>query len=153
MERKTKIIFVCHGNICRSPMAEYIFKNMLKERNITDKFDVTSRALSYEEVGNDIYPPVKRILNFYQIPYSNHHAQVLTNHEVEQADFIILMDENNVRWFLNRFGQNNKTKKLLHYSNSNLDVSDPWYSDKFEECYQIIKNGLNNFLNYLLNIK
>ena len=153
MERKTKIIFVCHGNICRSPMAEFIFKCLINELGLLDKFDISSRALSYEEIGNDIYPPIKRVLIKNNIPFSKHKASKLTLDEVNNADEVILMDSYNEMRFKNEFPHAKNAKKLLFYSNSNADVSDPWYSERYDECFEIIYYGIKNYIKYLLNTK
>lgn len=151
VKEKYNIIFVCHGNICRSPMAEYIFKYLINKKGLNDNFFVTSKALSNEESGNDIYPPAKRCLIRNKIPFENHQATKINKEDIANADHIIIMDEYNHRLYNYQFESNNKVKKLLYYLGSNEDVSDPWYTDKFDECFHLIYKGVNAFLNYLID--
>jgi len=92
-----KVIFVCHGNICRSPMAEFIFKKMVKEAGRMDEFEISSAAVSSEEIGNDIYPPAKRTLNAHNVPFERHWAHKITAKEFDEADVVVLMDASNRR--------------------------------------------------------
>lgn len=141
-----KICFLCHGNICRSPMAEYMFKEMVKEIKIDNLF-IYSLAVSTEEIGNDIYPPAKAILRKYHIPFDAHHARQITLHDLLTCDYIICMDRYNLS-FLKRLFPNydmHNVSLLL----KDRDVSDPWYTGEFENCYQDIKQGLDSFLNFL----
>lgn len=143
------IIFVCHGNICRSVAAEFIFKNLIKKYHIEDRFKVFSRAVSTEEIGNDIYPPMKRTLNAHDIPFEPHHAKQITKSDYDKADFIFYMDSNNLRllnFLLNdcdkKFGIISKYTQNLNY------IEDPWYSGEYDIvvkeieqcCGDIIKN-------------
>lgn len=135
-----RILFVCHGNICRSPMAEYIMKDLTKD---FDDFYIKSAGTSNEEEGNDIYPPVKKVLEKHHIPYAHHHARKLRESDYNNFDYIIIMDsynERNIKRIITD-DKNNKIKKLLYYVGTNDDVSDPWYSNEFEKCYQDIYNG------------
>lgn len=133
-----RILFVCHGNICRSPMAEYLLKYYSKQYGI-DKFVYTeSMATSSEEIGNDIYPPVKRVLDSHNIPYDRHHARKITKDALKEWDLIICMDEYNLRNLKNLLGDSRKIHKLPEFSGSNVDVDDPWYTREFEECFQEI---------------
>jgi protein-tyrosine phosphatase len=121
-----KIIFVCHGNICRSVAAEYIMKNM------TDKFEVISRATSYEEIGNDIYPPMKRELIKNGIPFDRHYAKRIDYKDYEWADYIFYMDEEN-RYSLERmFPNSNKILPIYKFTNEIYEIEDPWYSSRFD---------------------
>ena len=92
------IIFVCHGNICRSPAAEWIFKQKLIKYHLEDKFNVISKATSREEIGNDIYPPMKRALYNKEIPFYKHRATQISQEDYDNADYIFYMDNNNLRW-------------------------------------------------------
>jgi Protein-tyrosine-phosphatase len=145
-----KICFVCHGNICRSPMAEYMLKDILEKKNIKNH-EVVSRATSYEEIGNDIYPGTKKILNKYHIPYSKHKATKLLKEDYDNYDYFIGMDEANIRNMKFIFeGENqNKIIKLLDLTGDSKDVADPWYTGDFEKTYRDIKEGLDALLKFL----
>lgn len=142
-----KVIFVCLGNICRSPMAEYVFKNMLKEKGIEGCFQVSSAATSYEEEGNPIYPPAKRTLALHNVPIGNHRAHRLTLKEIEESDYIIAMESRNVANILRISGgkYEDKIHKLLDFCGGG-DIADPWYSGDFETTYNDVVRGCENFL-------
>lgn len=141
-----KILFICHGNICRSVMAEYIAKNKLKQSAI-----IASRATSYEEIGNDIYPPIKRVLKENNIPYSTHSATHLEKSDCDFYDLLICMDDYNVFNTKKIAGMKNyhKIHKLLEYTNSSLDVSDPWYTRDFNTCFNQINRGIDGLIKTL----
>ena len=121
-----KIIFVCHGNICRSPAAEYIMKSLTKD------FEICSRATSFEEIGNDIYPPMKKELFQNSIPFNKHYATRITREDFENADYIFYMDGEN-EYALNRmFGQSNKIMPIYKFTPNISEIEDPWYSDRFD---------------------
>ncbi len=132
----TKVIFVCHGNICRSPMGEFIFKNIVKEKGKEEEFLVTSAGVSDEEDGNDIYPPAKRVMRSHGIPFSYHSAHRITTEEFRDNDVIIALDRSNYRRLTSRFGENPKIRMLL-----DRDVDDPWYSGDFETAFSDILEG------------
>ncbi len=143
-----KILFVCHGNICRSPMAEYIMKYLTKNR---DDFLIESKATSFEEVGNSMYYLAKEVLDKHKIPYDTHKARRITKDDYDKFDFIIVMDEENlynVRRVMNTDNEN-KIKKLLYFINSDKDVDDPWYTRDFDKCYQEIYEGCKALLDYI----
>ena len=133
-----KIMFVCHGNICRSPMAEFIFKDILNKNCDGDRFLVKSSATSCEELGNPVYPPARRELAKHGIVCDGKFAVRLKKEDYENYDRIICMDERNIKNTLLIFGSDpqNKVSKLL-----DRDVSDPWYSGDFETTYSDILNG------------
>ena len=132
-----KIIFICHGNICRSPVGEILLKNKLKENGI-EGINVASRATSLEEIGNDIYPPMKRVLNSHGDRYERHYATRITQEEFNEADYIFYMDNNNL-YYLNRlFGSSPKFHLISEYDDG-TEIEDPWYTDRFEYVYQRIK--------------
>ena len=142
-----KIMFVCHGNICRSPMAEFIFKNMATKNGLEQEFIIKSSATSTEEiwrgVGNPVYPPAKRELLKHGITCDGKRAVQLKAEDYDNFDLFVCMDSANVRnatRILNGDKQN-KVKKLLSFVGSDADVSDPWYTDRFDVAYKDIYNG------------
>ena len=144
-----RILFVCHGNICRSVMAEYIFKDMVKKKGREDLFEVSSAAATYEETGNDIYPPAKRTLQKHGIPCGAHHAHRITASEEERYDLIIGMDEEN-RYSLQRlFPRSRKISLLLDYTAHPRDVADPWYTRDFEKTYRDLEQGCRALLEHI----
>lgn len=131
------IIFICHGNICRSPAAEYIMKQLLIKYGLEDRFYVYSRATSLEEIGNDIYPPMKRALYNREIPFYQHAAKQITQKEFDEADYVFYMDQNNKRWLSYIIkDENNKAKIITCYSKNNESISDPWYTGQFDEVVE-----------------
>lgn len=141
-----KICFVCLGNICRSPMAEYIMKKKLKDLNLDKEFLIVSRATSYEEQGNDIYPKAKRKLEEENIPYDNHSATRLEQDDYQKYDYFICMEERNITNSLRIFESdpNNKVIKLL-----DKDIADPWYTGNFDITYSELDKGLNKLIELL----
>ena len=129
------IIFICHGNICRSPIAEILFKRLLKE---DDNINVISRATSMEEIGNDIYPPMKRVLISHNVRFDRHYATRITLEEFNNADCIFYMDRNNLYYLEHLFGPSNKFHLISEFDD-NKEVEDPWYTDRFEYVYSLIE--------------
>lgn len=148
-----KVLFICHGNICRSPMAEYLFKDYVIKNNNINNFIICSKATSSEEIGNSIYPPVKRLLLDYGIDSSNHRASKLTRDMYNEYDYLIVMDDNNYRNTLRIIGNDplNKVHKLLEYTDSNDDILDPWYTRDFKACYNDISKGIKALYSYIIN--
>ena len=142
----TKVIFVCHGNICRSPMGEYILKKLVSDKGLSDRFIITSAGVSSEEDGNDIYPPAKAIMRRKGIPFNNHRAHRITDREFEDADYVLALDSSNYRRLISRFGCDEKISMLL-----DRDVADPWYSGDFDTAFSDIYSGTESFLGKLLN--
>ena len=135
------IIFVCHGNICRSVAAEYIFKSLSKE------YDVISRATSLEEIGNDIYPPMKRELVRNHIPFDRHYAKRIDYKDYEKADYIFYMDDENY-YSLNRmFPNSNKIYPIYKYTSDISEIEDPWYTGRFDLVVKQISRCINDILN------
>ena len=137
------IVFICHGNICRSPVAEIMLCDMVKEAHLDDKIKVVSRATSLEEIGNDIYPPMKRVLSNHGYYDVHHYAKRMSKSEFDEADYIFYMDYNNL-YYLNRlFGESDKYHLITEYLD-NLEIEDPWYTNRFEFVYQRIKKAVES---------
>lgn len=147
-----RIMFVCHGNICRSPMAEFIFRDMLKKQNRSDEFVVASSATSTEEiiggVGNPVYPPAKAELLKHGIKCDGKRAVQLAKEDYEKYDLFLCMDSYNVKNAIRILGgdSENKVKKLMSFCGSNADVADPWYSGDFVRTYEDIFMALTEIL-------
>lgn len=144
------IVFVCHGNICRSPMAEFVFKKMLSERGI-EGVRVESRATSDEEiwngVGNPIYPPAAKTLRAHGVPFDgDKRAQLLTARDCYEFDLVVVMDDNNRRNLIWTYPEMvAKVTKLLDFAGGG-DVADPWYTGDFETAYRDIERGCKAIL-------
>lgn len=150
-----RIMFVCHGNICRSPMAEFIFKNMLEENGLSRGFFVASSATSSEEiswngVGNPVYPPARAELKRHGIDCTGKRAVRLTREDYEEYDLFIGMDSSNIRNMHRIFGSDpqGKIRKMMDYT-SRGDVADPWYSDRFDIAYRDIFDGCKGLFDEL----
>lgn len=147
-----KIMFVCHGNICRSPMAEFIFKDMLVKQSISDRFYISSSATSSEEIwngiGNPVYPPARKELAKHGISCEGKRAVQLTESDYDKYDYFVAMDDNNIRNMIRIFGGDNKNKisKLMDYTSRKGDVADPWYSRHFDIAYRDIYDGCSGLL-------
>ncbi len=140
----TNIVFICHGNICRSTMAEFLFREMVKQAGREKDFAVSSRATSCEELGNPVHPGTARILDRLGISYKGKYAQRITKEECDDADLLIIMDENNRRNLAPFLGNNgHKVASLLSFAGLDRDISDPWWTGNFEETYQDVRLGLS----------
>lgn len=147
-----KILFVCHGNICRSPMAEAVFRHMLEERGLGERFAVDSAAVSAEEIGNPVYPEANRTLVAHGLPASNHHAWQLTRADYDRYDFFIGMDQENIYRMRQIFGGDSQRKVglLLAYTEHPREVEDPWYTGRFDRVFDLITQGCQALLEALL---
>lgn len=136
-------MFVCLGNICRSPMAEFVFKKMLADKGLQKEFFVCSSATSTEEIGNPVYPPARRELLKHSISCEGKRAVQLKKSDYDTYDYFICMDDSNVRNILRIFGddKDNKVSKLLQWADSEKSVADPWYTGNFEVTYNDIVTG------------
>ena len=144
-----KVLFVCHGNICRSPMAEFLFKDLINKQGLGDCFIVASAATSTEEIVNPVHYGTKRILDKLNIDYSRKRAYQITKEDVNYYDYIIAMDRNNIRNLERMFGRNPKFSLLLDYPGLHRDVLDPWYTGDFTSTYNDVVLGNEAFLDYL----
>ncbi len=129
-----KILFVCHGNICRSPMAEFVMKDLVRRKGEENEFFIASAATSREELGNGVYPPVKRILAAMGIDCSGKRARQVTKADYAEFDYIVCMDRNNMRniKYIIESDPENKIFMLLSLTETPRDVADPWYTGDFE---------------------
>lgn len=142
------IIFVCHGNICRSVAAEFLMKHLLEKYQMSDRFNVVSRATSLEEIGNDIYPPMKRCLDHHNIPYEKHAAQRITQKDYDWADYIFYMDSLNKSYLDRLLVDTQKKIKPISCFTSHIGIiDDPWYSGE----YDIVINQLNDCIEDIIN--
>ncbi len=152
-----KIMFVCHGNICRSPMAEFIFKKMISERGLEDKYYVASSATSTEEiwgdVGNPVYPPARSELRKHGIYCDEKRAVQVKKEDYSNYDLFVCMDSRNVVNAVRILGGDpeNKIRKLMDYTSRGGDVADPWYTDRFDVTYRDILEGCEALLASLEN--
>ena len=137
-----KILFVCHGNICRSPMGEYILKDMVSRRGMGAEFEIASAAVSTEELGNPVSPPARRELQRHGIACDGHAAHQITRAELRYYDYIYYMDASNARWLRRLFGDEAaKCRPLLE-----RDVADPWYTGDFTQTWNDITEGCERIL-------
>ena len=152
-----KIMFVCHGNICRSPMAEFIFKNMLAEQGLSHKYEVSSSATSNEEiwggVGNPVYPPARAELKKHGIDCGGKRAVQLKKTDYDKYDLFVCMDSRNVANAIRILVGDpmEKVKKLMDYTSRGGDVADPWYTDRFDVTYRDVFDGCKDLLAALEN--
>lgn len=152
----TNVLFICHGNICRSPLAEFVMKDLVNKKGLAEKFFIASAAVSSEELGNPIYPPVRKILEKKGIAYGNKTAAKVKSADYEKYDYLICMDKSNLRYLERIVGPDTKNKiyRLLDFTDSPADVADPWYSGDFSACEQDIDKGCNALLEFVLkNLK
>ena len=144
----TKILFICHGNICRSPMAEFMMKDMVRRAGRETEFYIESAATSREEIGNDIHRGTKAKLREQGIPFEKRQARQVTKKDYEDFDYLILMDRENLRGLSRIIGGDpaGKVYRLLDFAGQDRDIADPWYTGNFDETYNDIKEGLTAFL-------
>ncbi len=147
----TGVLFICHGNICRSPMAEFVFKDIVEKLGRSDEFNVASAATSYEEIGNPVHYGTSRILDELRILYSHKRAIHLEKSDYEKYDYLICMDDLNVRNTLRIVGGDKEKKifKLLDFADSSRDVADPWYTGDFDATYQDVLKGCKGLLKHI----
>lgn len=145
------IMFVCHGNICRSPMAEFIMKDLVKKECPDAELFIASSATSTEEIGNPVYPPAKAELSRRGIPCGGRQAVQVTKSDYGKYDLFLVMDGNNVRNIMRIFGSDpdGKVRRLSEFSGMNGDISDPWYSGRFDVAFDDIYKGCVGLLEHI----
>ncbi len=146
----TKIMFVCLGNICRSPMAECVMSKMIKQRGLDGQIEVASSATSFEEVGNPIYPPAQRKLRSEGVEVLPHRAVRLTPKDAREFDYIVGMEQRNVRAIKQIVGEQDNVFRLLDFSSNPRDIADPWWTGNFDVTYDDIVEGCKCLLDYIL---
>ena len=146
------VLFVCYGNICRSPMAEMIFKDLIYNNSKRYLISCESMATSMEEIGNGIYPKAKKKLEEMGVKVEAHRARQFKKSDYDKYDYIIVFEERNKRDLLNIIEKDvdNKIHLLLEYSDKLEDIADPWYTDDFDTAYEMINKGCIDLFNYLV---
>lgn len=142
-----KVMFLCHGNICRSPIAEFVFKDIAAGYDI----HIESKAVSREEIGNPIYPAAANILRKKGIPFGGHRSRRITREDYDEFDYVIVMEEYNMPRLLGIIGSDDKGKvrRLLDFTDTPGDIEDPWYSGNFEKVYTQIRCGCECLFEYM----
>ena len=143
-----KILFVCHGNICRSPMAEFVMKDMVRRAGLAEEFEIASAATSTEELGHPVYPPVRTVLASHGIDCTGKRARHLKKEDYQAYDLLIGMDAANLRNMTWLFGSDpaHKLHLLLDYTNQPGNVADPWYTRDFEATWRDVNRGCQALL-------
>ncbi len=146
-----KVMFVCHGNICRSPMAEFVLKFLSRQRGCCDEFYISSSATSREEIGNPVHYGTKKKLDSVGIPCEMRRAVQFRKDDYNEYDYIIVMDSNNIRNLMRIIGEDSckKVYKLLDFAGGG-DISDPWYTGDFDKTFEDVKRGCEGFLDKVL---
>ena len=139
-----KILFVCHGNICRSPMAEFVLKDMAKKAGVSHLLQISSVAASREELGSPVYPPARRELNRHGIACDGHRARLITQKDLDENDYVYYMDSRNAQYLRRLFPGQHKWQPFLP-----RDVADPWYSGDFTQTWEDIQEGCRRILEEL----
>lgn len=148
-----KVLFVCLGNICRSPMAQIIFENMVRELGLENNFEINSAGTEgYNEMMNaGIHRGTKEILKRKRIPFCEHYSKKIRKKDYDYYDYILTMDNDNIKELRYILGDDskNKIKRLLDYTNNPRDIKDPWYTGNFDETYDDVLEGCEAFLKFL----
>ena len=149
-----KILFVCHGNICRSPMAEFVMKDIVSRAGADDKFDIKSCATSTEELGNDVHHGTQEVLKRHGVPFEKRAAKQITKEDFNNADYVIVMDKNNLRNLKRylRLTENDckKISLLMEHAGEKRDIDDPWYTGKFDKTYDDVCCGCKALLDRII---
>ncbi|MGM9613455.1 MAG: low molecular weight protein-tyrosine-phosphatase [Butyricicoccus sp.] len=144
-----KVLFLCHGNICRSPMAEFVMKDLVRKAGLEEDFYIESAAVSAEELGNPVYPPARRMLETHGIRCSGKTARQLQRNDYDRFDLLIGMDRANLRGMRRICGGEEKLHLLLDYTDRPGDVADPWYTRDFEATWRDVLDGCTGLLETL----
>ena len=154
-----RVLFVCHGNICRSPMAEFIFKDMVTRRGLSEQFYIASAATSTEEIwngqGNPVYPPARQELARHGISCEGKRAVQIQKSDYDKYDYLLGMEQRNIRNMMRILGRDpeKKVHRLLDYSKNPRDIADPWYTGNFDSTYRDVVEGCEAFLDMLMREK
>lgn len=147
-----KILFICHGNICRSPMAEFVLKDMVKKRGLESRFYIASAATSREEIGNPVHPGTQRKLAAHGISTAGKHAVQMTKQDYDKYDYLIGMDQWNLRNMMKILGSDpeGKVRLLLSFAGRDGEIADPWYTGNFDVTYEDVVEGCEGVLRCVL---
>lgn len=150
---KTKLLFVCLGNICRSPMAEFVMKDIVEKAGLAHLFEIASAATSMEEYGNPVYPPARRKLAEYGIDCTGKTSRQITKRDYEYYDYIVAMDQSNLRNLRRMLGEDTQGKisLLMDYTSRPADVADPWYTGDFQATWDDVNEGCKELLTFIMN--
>ena len=149
----TKILFVCHGNICRSPIAEYIMKNIVETQDLAEEFYIESAATSTEAIGRNIYAPARELLELNGIECSKKISRQIRRDDYDKFDMLIGMDNANIRNMISFFKDDKKLSMLLDYTDRPGEVADPWYTRDFQATWDDVEEGCRGLLEYIRNKK
>ena len=143
MKQKTRILFICHGNICRSPMAEFIMKELVRKAGLEDRYEIASAATSAEELGNPVYPPARRELASHGISCKGKTARQITRRDYDDYDYLIAMEQYNLRNIRRIIPEDpeGKISLLMEHAGLSEDIEDPWYTGNFSGVYRQIERG------------
>lgn len=150
-----KVLFVCHGNICRSPMAEFVLKKMVADRGFENDFEISSAATSTEEIGNPVYPPVRKVLASHGLSCKGKTARQITKEDYLYYDYIIAMEQYNIRNMSRIFPPDSEGKihLMLDFTDNPRDVADPWYTGGYDKAWDDINEGCEAFLKEIISEK
>ena len=146
-----KILFVCHGNICRSPMAEFVMKELVRRAGRENEFLIESAATSREEIGNDMHYGTRTKLREMGIPFSRRAARQITRNDYDKYDYLVAMDDENL-FYMNRCWSPDPQHKIVHllsFAGKDRDIADPWYTGNFDQTYEDVLEGCTAFLKFL----
>ena len=144
-----KILFVCHGNICRSPMAEFVFNDMAKKNGLENKVTANSAATRTDELGNPVYPPARKILAEHGLDPSGKTARLIKKSDYDEYDLLVCMDDANARDMKRLFGRDDKTRLLMSFAGEKRGVADPWWTGDYEETWRDVETGCKALLEKL----
>ena len=151
----TRILFICLGNICRSPMAEFVMKDLVEKAGIAEKFEIASAATSAEEVGNPVYPPARQKLADHAISCVGKTARQMTRQDYDTYDYLVAMDRSNLRDMARFVGNDplHKVSLLMSYTSTPHDVADPWFTGNFEDTWRDVLAGCTALLEIIVQMK